>query len=78
MTISPILALILGWDAFFPVMLTSVIGAAICLMAKAVTTNMAVGQMTAELVQDLVFADKDRRDPDNSGFPFRDYEPSCR
>ena len=62
MTLSPILALGFGWDAFFPVALTSLLGGMICLMARSMSTQMAVGELTAELVQDLVFADKDRRD----------------
>src|ERR1019366_9986996 len=62
MAFSPILALGFGWDAFFPVALTSVFGGMICLMGKSMSTHMVVGQLTAELVQDLVSADEDRRD----------------
>lgn len=62
MTFSPILALGFGWEAFFPVALTSVLGGMICLMGKSMSTHMVVGQLTAELVQDLVSADEDRRD----------------
>ena len=62
MTLSPVLALGFGWGAFFPVALTSMLGGAVCLAGKSMSTHMAVGQLTAELVQDLVSADKDRRD----------------
>ena len=62
MAFSPILALGFGWDAFFPVALTAVFGGMICLMGKSMSTHMVVGQLTAELVEDLVSADKDRRD----------------
>jgi hypothetical protein len=62
MTLSPVLALGFGWEVFFPVALTSVLGGTICLVGKSMSTHMFVGQLTAELVQDLVCADKDRRD----------------
>jgi hypothetical protein len=62
MTISPILALGFGWEAFFPAALTSGLGAPICLMGKSMSPRKSVGQLTAELMQDLVFAEKDRRD----------------
>jgi hypothetical protein len=62
MICSPLVALGLGREAFFPVALTSIIGGAILLAGKSVSTHMFVGKLTAELVQDLVFADKDRRD----------------
>jgi hypothetical protein len=62
MTLSPVVALGFGWEAFFPVALTSVLGGAACLAGISMSTHMAVGQLTAELVQYLVSADKDRRD----------------
>lgn len=62
MAFSPVLALGFGWEAFFPVTLASVFGGMICLVGKSTCTQMAVGQLTAELVQDLVTADNDRRD----------------
>ena len=62
MSLSPILALGFGWEAFSPLALTSVLGGVICLMGKSMSTHMAVGQLTAELVQDLVSADEHRRD----------------
>lgn len=62
MALSPILALCFGWEAFFPVALVSLFGGAVCLAGKCLSTHMAVGQLTAELLQDLVSADKDRRD----------------
>jgi len=62
MTISPILALGFGWEAFFPAALTSVLGGMICLMEGSAFPQMSVGRLTAELIQDLVYADKDRRD----------------
>ena len=62
MICSPVLAIGFGWEAFFPVALTSILGGTILLMGQSLCTQMFVGQVTAELVQDLVFADKDRRD----------------
>ena len=62
MTFSPILALAFGWEAFLPVALTSVLGGAICLLGKGLCSQLVVGQLTAELLQDLVSADRDRRD----------------
>src|SRR6266404_5044716 len=85
MVCSPVMALGLGWEAFFPVALTSIIGGTIVLAGKSVSTHMFVGKLTAELVQDLVFADKDRRDWGNlslqkrSGFwpNSREQRPNC-
>ena len=62
MTLSPVLALGFGWEAFLPVALISVLGGAACFVGKSISTQMAVGQLTAELVQDLVCADRDQRD----------------
>jgi hypothetical protein len=62
MTFAPFLALGFGWEAFFPVAMTSVLGGTICLMGKSMSAYMFVGQLTAELVQDLVCADKETRD----------------
>lgn len=62
MILSPILALGFGWEAFFPVALTSLLGGGICLMGESLSAHMFVGQLTAELVQDLVLADEERRD----------------
>src|SRR5579859_6941644 len=59
---SPVLALGLGWEAFFPVALCSMICAATLLIGKSLSTLLTVGQLTAELVEDLVSADVDRRD----------------
>jgi hypothetical protein len=62
MIISPVVALGFGSKVFFPVAVTSVLGGVICLIYKSVTTHMVVRQLTAELVNDLVFADTDRRE----------------
>ena len=62
MILSPILALGFGWEVFFPVALTSLLGGGICLMGQSLSTHMFVGELTAELVQDLVLADEERRD----------------
>lgn len=62
MTLSPLLALFFGWEAFFPLALTSILGAATCIVGKTFSTHMLVGWLTAELVQDLVSADRQRRD----------------
>jgi hypothetical protein len=61
MIISPILALGFGWEAFFPVALTSLLGGTIFVMGKGTSPDMFVGHLTAELVQDLVSADNNRR-----------------
>jgi hypothetical protein len=50
------------WEAFFPVALMSILGGTILLVGKSVSTQMFVGKLTVGLVQDLMFADKDRRD----------------
>jgi hypothetical protein len=62
MAFSPILALGFGWEAFFPVALTSVLGGTICLMGEAISTHTFVAQLKADLLQDLASADQDRRD----------------
>jgi hypothetical protein len=63
MVLSPFLSVGFGgWEAFFPVALMSFLGGGICLIGERLSSHMFVGQRTAELVQDLVFADKERRD----------------
>jgi hypothetical protein len=62
MILSPILALGFGWQAFFPVALTSLLGGGMCLIGKTLSARMLIGQLTAELIQDLAVADKERRD----------------
>jgi hypothetical protein len=52
------IALFFGWEVFFPVAIISLIGGFICIAS----TQICVGQLTAELIQDLVSADKDRLD----------------
>jgi len=59
----PVLALGWGWEAFFPVAFTSILGATVLLVSRSLCTHMFVGQLTAELVQDLAPAEKDRRAP---------------
>src|SRR5258708_6643205 len=61
MIFSPLLALCLGWEAFFAVALTSISNCAVLFMGKSVSTHLIVGKLTSDLVQDLVFADKNRR-----------------
>jgi hypothetical protein len=58
----PLLALPFGVEAFFPVVFTSILGGTVLLLSKSLTTQVLVGQLTAELVEDLVSAEKDRRD----------------
>jgi hypothetical protein len=58
----PVVALGLGWEAFFPVALMSILGGTILLVGKSVSTQVFVEKLTAELVHDLVLADQDRRD----------------
>lgn len=60
---SPFMALACaGLEAFVPVALSSVSCAVICFLVHALSTQMVVGTLTAELVQDLVCADEERRD----------------
>jgi hypothetical protein len=61
MLCSPMLALLLGGEAFFPVAMTSIIGGTVLLLSKSLSTQVFVGQLTAELVQDLVSAEENRR-----------------
>jgi hypothetical protein len=61
MIISPVAALCFGSEVFFPVAVTSAIGGLICLIFRALSTQMFVGQVTSELVRDLVSAEIDRR-----------------
>jgi hypothetical protein len=56
------LALGFGWEAFVPAALTSLLGGTICFMSKSMSPHLSVGQLTATLMQDLVYADTDRRD----------------
>lgn len=58
----PIAALCFGSEVFFPVAMTSIVGAVICLIFRALNTQIFVGQVTAELVCDLASADTDRRE----------------
>ena len=62
MAFSPVMALGFGWEVFCPVALISLLGGVICFMGQSTSTDLSVGQFTAKLVQDLAFADKDRRD----------------
>jgi len=62
MIVSPVVALCFGLEVFFPVAVTSAIGGLICLIFRAFSTQMFVGQLTTELVRDLVSAEMDRRE----------------
>ena len=62
MIISPVIATGFGSEVFFPVAITSVLGGLFCLICKPVTTHMVVGQVTAELLNDLVSANTDQRE----------------
>jgi hypothetical protein len=62
MVCSPIIALGFGWEAFFPVALTSVLGGVLCLLVHSMSKRLFVGQLTAELIQDLATAEEDRQD----------------
>lgn len=62
MIISPVVALGFDSEVFVPVALTSVLGGVICLVCKSLATHMVVRQITAELLNDLVSTDLDRRE----------------
>lgn len=62
MILSPFLACFWGWEAFFPVAVTSLLGGMVCLMGQNFCTQMHVDQLTAELVQELVSADQHDRE----------------
>jgi hypothetical protein len=62
MIISPVITIGFGSEVFFPVAVTSVLGGVICLIFKSLTTHMVVGQITAELLNELISADADRRE----------------
>jgi hypothetical protein len=62
MVCSPVVALTWGWEALFPVALCSLVGGAILIVSRRLPAHLFVGQLAAELVQDLALADRDRRD----------------
>jgi hypothetical protein len=62
MVLSPLVACCLGWEAVFPVAITSLLGGIVCFMGRGFCTQMHVGEVTAELVQDLVSADQHHRE----------------
>lgn len=63
MIVSPIVAFAFaGWEAFFPVALLSLLGRTLCSIGQGFTTQIHVGQLTAELVQDLASADQHDRE----------------
>jgi hypothetical protein len=63
MIISPIMALVFaGWEAFFPVAMISLFGRTVCSINQGLSTQLYVGQLTAELVQGLVSADQHDRE----------------
>lgn len=49
-------------QAFFPVLLTSVCGGAVCLPVKLVSLDQDTRSSKKNLLQDLIFADQDCRD----------------
>ena len=61
MILSPLFACLWGWEAFFPVAVTSLLGGMVNLMGQNFCTQMHVGQLTAEMVQGLVSADQHDR-----------------
>ena len=63
MILSPLLACFWGLEAFFPVAAASLIGGMVCFLGRSFSTQMQVGQITAELVQELVCADQHHREP---------------
>jgi hypothetical protein len=62
MLLSPLLALSWGSEVFFPVAAASLLGGLACFGGRSLCTQMNVGQITAELVQELVCAtERDRK-----------------
>src|SRR5262249_48666499 len=62
MVLSPLLALSWGSEAFFPVAAASLLGGIACFAGRSLCTQINVGQITAELVQELVCAnERDRK-----------------
>jgi len=62
MLLSPLLALGWGSEAFFPVAAASLLGGMVCFAVRSLCTQMKIGQITAELVQELVCAnERDRK-----------------
>jgi hypothetical protein len=63
MVLSPVLALGLGGsEAFFPVVGLSLLGTLACLMGEDTSAQIGIGQLTAELVQELASADQRDRE----------------
>lgn len=62
MILSPMLACLWGWEAFLPVAATSLLGGLMCFTGQSFCTQMHFGQITAELVQDLVSASQHDRE----------------
>lgn len=60
--LSPVVALSFGIEAFFPVLLTSVCGGAVCLLVRLVSLDLDTRSSKNNLLQDLITADRDRRD----------------
>lgn len=59
MVICPFFAFELaGWQAFFPVALSSLLGGTVCFLGQSIFIQIHAGQLTAELVQDLVSVDQ--------------------
>ncbi len=62
MIVPPIVSSGFGWAVFLPMVLASVLGAVICVVGRALSTRVLVGQVTAELICDLASADEQRRE----------------
>jgi hypothetical protein len=62
MILAPGVALGFGSEVFFPVAVTSIVGALICLTSQALATHMTVGRVTDKLVRDLISANMDQRE----------------
>lgn len=62
MVLSPAVALRFGWNVFFPVAITSLVGAVIGLFFRALAAHREANRITAELIRDLVSADQRRRE----------------
>ena len=62
MLLSPLLACFWGLEAFFPVAAASLLGGIVCFVGRSFCTQVHVGEITAELVQELVSADQHHRE----------------
>jgi hypothetical protein len=58
---TPVVALLFGFEAFFPVAIASIIGALIWLAGATLASQTAVDRLANDLIYDLAGSDKERR-----------------